>query len=162
MLHAIAAERRNLEGAKAVRRAVEASSKNEAVIQQAQNEVRAAQASIQFLEDELAKLQMGGAPGSASSSPAGTPQRPAPPPGGAPPAGYSSPGMYGQGNTTPTRQGASAGMVYGPGISPSPSSRTLASDRERPLPPPPGASAAELGAEPRRPEQKNYSQLGEC
>lgn len=51
-------------------RAVEASSGNEAVIQQAQNEVRAAQASIRFLEDELQRLQLAANAGSSSSAPA--------------------------------------------------------------------------------------------
>lgn len=72
-MQTIASEKRNLEGANAVIRAFEASSRNEIVIQQAQNEVRSAQASIRFLEDELAKLQMqastGGSAGPSSSQP---------------------------------------------------------------------------------------------
>lgn len=84
LLATIQSERRNLEGAKAVMRAVEASSRNEAVIQQARNEVRSAQASIKFLEDELAKIQLGTPGGSpAGPSPRIDPRdRPLPPPPG--------------------------------------------------------------------------------
>ena len=89
-------------------RAIEASSRNEAVIQQAQNEVRSAQASIKFLEDQLAQLQVGGSP-MRDGSGSGTP-------------GYS-PGMM-----TPSKG------VPGQVMSPSPSRR---GDMDRPLPPPP-------------------------
>ncbi|OCF38610.1 AGC/PKC protein kinase [Kwoniella heveanensis CBS 569] len=142
LLSTIQSERRNLEGAKAVMRAVEASSKNEAVIQQAQNEVRSAQASIKFLEDELAKLQMGGGAGP------GSPMR-----------GESSQGSGpgSRGNMTPSRSGAS--VSGGPPVSPSPSAKGWSSvDRDRPLPPPPGGSASEQ-PELKKPEQKNYTQL---
>ncbi|KAK8865995.1 hypothetical protein IAR55_001146 [Kwoniella newhampshirensis] len=147
LLSTIQSERRNLEGAKAVMRAVEASSKNEAVIQQAQNEVRSAQASIKFLEDELAKLQMGGGSGSpmrgGESSQSG---------GG---RGAMGPGQgQGQGYMSPSRSGASAGGSSH--ISPSPSGRNLNVDRERPLPPPPpGAERDEV----KKAEPKNYTQL---
>ena len=135
LLATLQSEKRNLEGAKAVMRAVEASSRNEAVIQQAQNEVRSAQASIRFLEDELAKLQVGG-PGS-------SPMR-----GG---EGSNSRAGYGPGGSmTPSRSGASTGS----GVSPSPSFDA----RNRPLPPPPGG---EEGGAVSKPEQKNYTQLGE-
>ncbi|KAJ9104151.1 hypothetical protein QFC19_004135 [Naganishia cerealis] len=70
LLANLTSERKNLQGANAYIRALQASSKNEAVIKQAQNEVRNAQANIKFLEDELAKLQLnaggGGVGGSAS------------------------------------------------------------------------------------------------
>jgi hypothetical protein len=51
---------------------------------------------------------------------------------------------------TPTKN-AQMQMGNNHGVSPSPSRQT---DRDRPLPPPPA------GEEPRRPEQKNYTQLG--
>ena len=73
LLANLTSERKNLQGANAYIRALQASSKNEAVIKQAQNEVRNAQANIKFLEDELAKLQLSG------GSPAGTPIPPGSP-----------------------------------------------------------------------------------
>ncbi|CAK9787244.1 hypothetical protein CC85DRAFT_73077 [Cutaneotrichosporon oleaginosum] len=69
LLHKIASERRNLEGAKAIIRTVEASSRNEQVIQQAQNEIRAANESIQFLEAELSRLRLTDGSGAGSSDP---------------------------------------------------------------------------------------------
>lgn len=133
-------------------RAVEASSRNEAVIQQAQNEVRSAQASIKFLEDELSKLQLGSG-GANMPPPAPSPRGPQPGVGygpgqgqpGPPGQGYAGPG----GPMTPTKNAQMPGNQV---ISPSPSRQ---GDRERPLPPPPA------GEEPRRPDQKNYTQLGE-
>jgi classical protein kinase C/novel protein kinase C epsilon type len=125
-------------------RAVEASSRNEAVIQQAQNEVRSAQASIKFLEDELAKLQMG------AGSPAGTPRK-----------------GEGSGSTPGSGRGYQPGMMSPPrgpgaqesaGVSPSPSRTGIADGRDRPLPPPPPGAEADEAM--RRPEQKNYTQLG--
>nr|XP_018267018.1 AGC/PKC protein kinase [Kwoniella dejecticola CBS 10117]OBR89176.1 AGC/PKC protein kinase [Kwoniella dejecticola CBS 10117] len=136
LLSTIQSEKRNLEGAKAVMRAVEASSKNEAVIQQAQNEVRSAQASIKFLEDELAKLQMG-----SGGSGSGSPMRP----------GESS-----RNQMTPSRSGPSNlgyGGNGGPPVSPSPSQKGYNVDRDRPLPPPPP------GSDQPEPKQKNYTQL---
>src|SRR4051812_6289270 len=59
LLSNLTSERKNLAGANAYIRALQASSRNEAVIQQAQNKVRNAQANIRFLEDELRKLQVG-------------------------------------------------------------------------------------------------------
>jgi hypothetical protein len=59
LLSNLSSERKNLQGAQAYIRALQASSKNEAVIQQAHNEVRNAVANIRFLEDELAKMQIG-------------------------------------------------------------------------------------------------------
>jgi len=156
LLAKIQSERRNLEGAKAVVRAVEASSRNEAVIQQARNEVRAAQASIKFLEDELAKLQVGspagqrspygdGRPGSGSGAPGlGAP-------GGPGTGGYGGPQAPSTGQDT-FRTGN--GMV-------SPSPRPRVGGEERPLPPPPPGETAQPGAEPAKPGQKNYTQLGE-
>ncbi|WVR05958.1 hypothetical protein IAU60_002985 [Kwoniella sp. DSM 27419] len=136
LLSTIQSERRNLEGAKAVMRAVEASSKNEAVIQQAQNEVRSAQASIKFLEDELAKLQVGGGGGS-------SPMR-----------GESSQAQAGRGPMSPSRVG---GAEPGGQMSPSPSGKGWSNvDRDRPLPPPP---TGEAPGEAKKPEQKNYTQL---
>lgn len=141
-------------------RAVEASSKNEAVIQQAQNEVRSAQASIKFLEDELAKLQMGGGAG----SPRGPPMQPMQGGRGMGMAGghqHTPSGGSGYGGPmTPTRpqQGMGGGTM-----SPSPSKNNMGyggqggmlGERERPLPPPPAGED-----EPRKVEPKNYSQLG--
>ncbi|KAK6905806.1 AGC/PKC protein kinase [Kwoniella mangroviensis CBS 10435] len=143
LLSTIQSEKRNLEGAKAVMRAVEASSKNEAVIQQAQNEVRAAQASIKFLEDELAKLQMG-----SGNSGTASPMRP----------GESSQShLPSRHQMTPSQSGSSnMGYGGGPPVSPSPSQKGYNVDRDRPLPPPPpGADQPEV----RKPEQKNYTQL---
>jgi hypothetical protein len=118
-------------------RAVEASSRNEAVIQQAQNEVRSAQASIKFLEDELAKLQMG----------AGSPMR------GEPSGSGARQGQsQGQGMMTPSRSGGSGSG--GAVMSPSPSRR--GEGMERPLPPPPGGQ----GDGEVRKEMKNFTQLG--
>ena len=142
LLSTIQSERRNLEGAKAVMRAVEASSRNEAVIQQAQNEVRSAQASIKFLEDELAKLQL--VQGSTRS-----PMR------GEAIGGSGRGQIPGQGMMTPSRSAGSAGTAVG---SPSPSRVGISSNggMDRPLPPPPmGQSQGEM-----RKEQKNYTQLG--
>ena len=147
-----------MEGAKAVVRAVEASSKNEAVIQQAQNEVRSAQASIKFLEDELQKLQMGG--GAASPSRGG----PAPGRGGEgsgsqpyqqanlAPRGYEGQGM------SPNRSGGST-MSGPPGGMSAGMTPNQSYDRDRPLPPPPGAGA-DMEVVPKKAEQKNYTQLG--
>ncbi|GFZ43576.1 protein kinase C, partial [Saitozyma sp. JCM 24511] len=144
LLQTIAREKRNLEGAKAVMRAVEQSSKNEAVIQHAQNEVRAAQESIQYLEGELSKLSMGG---SGRGSPAGTPTK----------GESSSSGRGGQQGMMPT---PGRGGPMGPGaMSPSPSRGSLADSRDRPLPPPPTGPGAGPEDVMRRPEQKNYTQL---
>nr|ODO02707.1 AGC/PKC protein kinase [Cryptococcus depauperatus CBS 7855] len=139
ILQTIASEKRNLEGARAVMRAIEASSKNEVVMQQAQNEMRSAQASIQYLEDELAKLQVssGSGSGSGSSMSIGPPGAP----GG---GGGSGRGMP----TTPIRGGPQTA------VSPNPSGKGF-EGRDRPLPPPPESSSTE-GT---RKEQKNYSQL---
>ncbi|EIW72787.1 hypothetical protein TREMEDRAFT_58957 [Tremella mesenterica DSM 1558] len=135
LLATLQSERRNLEGAKAVMRAVEASSKNEAVIQQAQNEVRAAQASIKFLEDELGKLQIGGgspARGEASGS-----------------SQAGSGGRYpGQGPMSPSRSGASNTGIVSP-------TRNM-DGRNRPLPPPP---PGEESTETSKSDQKNYTAL---
>jgi hypothetical protein len=130
-------------------RAVEASSRNEAVIQQAQNEVRSAQASIKFLEDELAKLQMGGGgaagspmrEGSSSGSIAGSM-------GG---SGARQGQHLGMGGMTPSKSGASVGSGS-QGFSPSPSRNGM----DRPLPPPPPGEVPVQQAPP----QKNYTQLG--
>jgi hypothetical protein len=138
-------------------RAVEASSRNEAVIQQAQNEVRSAQASIKFLEDELTKLQLSGGgqmgspmrEGSSSGSIAGSAGG-RPGPGQGPGQGYQ--GYGGQGAMTPSRSGVSVGS--GSQVtSPSPG---RGNGMDRPLPPPPPGEAP---AQP--PAQKNYTQLGE-
>jgi classical protein kinase C/novel protein kinase C epsilon type len=146
LLQTIAREKRNLEGAKAVMRAVEQSSKNEAVIQHAQNEVRAAQESIQYLEGELSKLSLGSSGG---GSPAGTPTK----------GESSSSGRGGYQGMMPT---PGRGGPMGPGaMSPSPSRGSLADSRDRPLPPPPTAPGAGPEDVMRRPEQKNYTQLGE-
>ena len=116
-------------------RAVEASSKNEAVIQQAQNEVRSAQVAITFLEDELAKAQLvGGA--------AGSPMR------GEPSNGMAGRGQ-GSGMMSPSQSGG-ASAAMGVGASPS-----RQGGMERPLPPPPTGDGGEI-----RKEQKNYTQLG--
>ena len=130
-------------------RAVEASSRNEAVIQQAQNEVRSAQASIKFLEDELAKLQMGGPSGGGAGSPMrdGSSSQPNL-------AGYGGggrPGMGGhpQGMVSPPRGGQGGNI-----LSPSPS--WGGPETERQLPPPPNEPAS--GGEAK---QKNYTALGE-
>lgn len=97
-------------------RAVEASSRNEAVIQQAQNEVRNAQASIRFLEDELEKLKLSSSQrsGSSPSAPAGA-------------SGYNG-GGYSPSSMAP-RQTASGGTA--------PLKIIKSGDRDRPLPPPP-------------------------
>lgn len=137
-MQTIASERRNLEGAKAVMRAVQASSRNEAVLQQAQNEVRSAEASIRFLEDELSKVQLGSVAG------AGSPMRGE---GSSSRGGYSSQQMM-----TPSRSGASnlGGNGISGQVSPSPSM-----GRDRPLPPPPAEEVGKGDAKP-----KNYTQLG--
>ncbi|ORX35993.1 hypothetical protein BD324DRAFT_602555 [Kockovaella imperatae] len=144
LLSTIQSERRNLEGAKAVMRAVEASSRNEAVIQQAQNEVRSAQASIKFLEDQLAQLQLASAAGGASGSPMRDPSSSSQ---NTPGSGYS-PGMM-----TPLKgqQGTGSQMA-----SPSPSRR---GDLDRPLPPPPGAAPDGTGAAEGPKPAKNYTNL---
>lgn len=147
-------------------RAVEASSRNEAVIQQAQNEVRAAQASIRFLEDELAKLQVGGGGGNGGEfggmggpeQGRGSPMRPgegsraqsdyqgSPARGGLPPGAGSA-----------YRQGMDNGM--GGGRNGPPMTPTKDGFGERPLPPPPpgngGAPMSDDG-----PKLKNYTGLG--
>ncbi|KIR30282.1 AGC/PKC protein kinase [Cryptococcus deuterogattii 99/473] len=132
ILQSIATEKRNIEGARAVIRAFEASSKNETVIQQAQNEIRTATMSIKFLEDELAKLQVGG-PGGASSGTLGRGE----------PSGRTGAG-------TPGKQGPQGTAM------PSPGGRGMAGDRERPLPPPPPGAEQDSA---KKPETKNYSQL---
>lgn len=145
-------ERKNLQGANAYIRALQASSKNEAVIQQAQNEVRNAQLNIRFLEDELAKLQLGGGqngaaaagrpamgspaksaqylatgPSHASGIPLTASGYPTLPPS---PRGYSSPNVY-------QPQSASAVASHlPPGAHPG-----GYSSGERPLPPPPPSSS---------------------
>ena len=128
-------------------RAYEASSKNEAVIQQAQNEVRSAQATIKFLEDELQKLQL------AQQRGYGSPMQGE--------ASGSSPRGQGQGQgqggpMTPSRSGASMGGG-GTMVSPTSSRREgMGMLVDRPLPPPPtGEAPGEM-----RKEQKNYTQLG--
>lgn len=111
LLQKIASERRNLEGAKAIIRTVEASSRNEQVIQRAQNEIRAAQASIQFLEAELARLRLGG--GSAPPTPAAIPT----------PDPYAHNAQQSEPRAGPTQP---LNIVSRPNA-----------DRDRPLPPPP-------------------------
>lgn len=133
ILQSIATEKRNIEGARAVIRAFEASSKNETVMQQAQNEIRTATMSIKFLEDELAKLQVDG-----SGASSGTPGR-------GEPSGRAGAGV-------PGRQGPQGIATT------SPSGRGMAGDRERPLPPPPPGAEQDNA---KKPETKNYSQLGE-
>ncbi|WWC86335.1 uncharacterized protein L201_001208 [Kwoniella dendrophila CBS 6074] len=145
-------------------RAVEASSKNEAVIQQAQNEVRSAQASIKFLEDELAKLQMSTSTSSSSNNSFGI--------GG---GGSSSSPMKGENSQhqqqnrnsqmTPSKSGSS-NLSYASSqqhqqqpISPSPSQKGYSNiDRDRPLPPPPPGSGQDQ-PELKKSEPKNYTQL---
>ncbi|AFR98040.1 classical protein kinase C [Cryptococcus neoformans C23] len=131
ILQSIATEKRNIEGARAVIRAFEASSKNETVIQQAQNEIRTATMSIKFLEDELAKLQVDG-----SGASSGTPGR-------GEPSGRAGAGV-------PGRQGPQGIATTSPG------GRGMAGDRERPLPPPPPGAEQDNA---KKPETKNYSQL---
>lgn len=170
LLATIQSERRNLEGAKAVVRAVEASSRNEAVIQQARNEVRSAQEAIKFLEDELAKLQMGGSGAGSPMRPSGSGQQNAggygdgrggPPGAGAGAPGHGGPGGQGMGGyggpMTPSKSHASLNSGNGM-MSPSPSKRP---GDERPLPPPPPGEAPQQGMEAAKPGQKNYTQLGE-
>ncbi|KAJ9099263.1 hypothetical protein QFC21_004144 [Naganishia friedmannii] len=154
----LTSERKNLQGANAYIRALQASSKNEAVIKQAQNEVRNAQANIKFLEDELAKLQLNaGGGGSGASSPApsqqgqylqhgaaGSPSRPGmqhaftgqptqPPLGGQHARGPSIPSAYpSTGSNASHQRGYSSPNVQQYNGQP---------QGERPLPPPPGASA---------------------
>jgi len=133
-------------------RAVEQSSKNEAVIQQAANEVRAAQASIAFLEDELRKLELSQQDSPARGSPmrnegsssTGSLSAQSGPPG----AGVGR-GAFRPGQMTPSQSGGSMGGGK-EGISPSPSG--LGMDRPLPAPPPGEEGAA---------KQKNYTQLGE-
>jgi hypothetical protein len=155
-------ERKNLLGAQAYIRALQASSRNEAVIQQAHNEVRNAQANIRFLEDELAKMRVssgGGSTGgdSGMSSPAGP---------GSPARSMSSQHMASpaspQGRMGPY-PGHGHQMPGGPNMGARGSSNFIMSieGSERPLPPPPpGAPGNELvrmgaGA------NKNITQLGE-
>ncbi|GMK58822.1 hypothetical protein CspeluHIS016_0602640 [Cutaneotrichosporon spelunceum] len=130
LLQKIASERRNLEGAKAIIRTVEASSRNEQVIQGAQNEIRAAQASIQFLEAELARLRLGAASGASDANRG--------------PAGHVNNGQV-------SASGSSSGST--PALNLGNRSKV---DRDRPLPPPP-VDEAKKGddASP----QKPYSQL---
>lgn len=146
LLTTLQSERRNLEGAKAVVRAVEASSRNEAVIQQAQNEVRSAQATIDFLENELAKVQLGSGGG-------GSPARPGRGEGSGPDPSraYQNPAM------SPSRSTGS-GQAMAPGMNAGMNqSQSQNWDRDRPLPPPPGGQE---DAAPKRAEPKNYTQLG--
>jgi classical protein kinase C/novel protein kinase C epsilon type len=148
LLTTLQSERRNLEGAKAVVRAVEASSRNEAVIQQAQNEVRSAQATIDFLENELAKVQLGSGGGASPSRP------------GRGEGSGSDPALRGYGNPamSPSRStGSSQGMGPGAGAGMN-QSQSQNWDRDRPLPPPP--PGAQDVAAPKRAEPKNYTQLG--
>ncbi|WOO85268.1 kinase C-like protein [Vanrija pseudolonga] len=128
LLQTIQSERRNLEGARAVMRAVQASSRNEAVIQQAQNEVRSAQVTIDFLEAELARLQL-----AASSAAAG----PTPPPAAAGPSQHQQQQQqqYGYNGQLPAQYHSP--RVDGP-TAPLNINRA---DRERPLPPPPADDA---------------------
>lgn len=124
-------------------RAYEASSRNEAAIQQAQNEVRASQATIRFLEDELAKLQMGDGGGSTPPNPysQGSSSQNN---GAYPPAShFPQPSGY----ISPPPRGSSAG-----GGSTAPLQINKGGDRDRPLPPPPADDAAKK-------DQKAYSQL---
>ncbi|ODN84467.1 hypothetical protein L202_00413 [Cryptococcus amylolentus CBS 6039] len=118
LLATIASEKRNLEGAKAVIRALEASSKNENVIRQAQNEVRSAQASIQYLEAELEKLSVSGP---------NTPNR----------GEGSRPGHLAPGGRSESHLPAS----------PSPSAKGFGNN-ERPLPPPPPGVEADAARKP--------------
>ena len=146
LLTTLQSERRNLEGAKAVVRAVEASSRNEAVIQQAQNEVRSAQATIDFLENELAKVQLGSGGG-------GSPARPGRGEGSGPDPSraYQNPAM------SPSRS-TGLGQAMAPGLNAGMNqSQSQNWDRDRPLPPPPGGQE---DAAPKRAEPKNYTQLG--
>jgi len=149
LVNTINAERRNLEGAKAVMRAYEASSRNEAVIQQAQNEVRASQATIKFLEDELAKLQMSAAAGSAGHASSGS-------------VGGNGSGDSGFGNFPQAQPSGGRNYVTPPPRGPSSQSSSTAplsinkpGDRDRPLPPPPTDDAEGATSKP----QKNYTQL---
>lgn len=146
LLTTLQSERRNLEGAKAVVRAVEASSRNEAVIQQAQNEVRSAQATIDFLENELAKVQLGSGGGASPSRPGRGEGS-----GSDPSRGYNNPAMS-PSRSTGSSQGIAPGMNSG-----LPQSQSQNWDRDRPLPPPPGGQEV---AAPKRAEPKNYTQLG--
>lgn len=100
-------------------RAVQASSRNEAVIQQAQNEVRSAQVTIDFLEAELARLQL-----AASSAPA-----PTPPAAAGPSQQYGYNGQLPAQYHAPRSEGPTAPLNIN------------RADRERPLPPPPADDA---------------------
>lgn len=166
LLATIQSERRNLEGAKAVVRAVEASSRNEAVIQQARNEVRSAQEAIKFLEDELSKLQVASPGGGSPMRPSGSSQQNSggygdgrsPLPGG-PASGYGLPGGPGPGRQGgPLTPSKSQGSLRNDGAMMSPS--PIKGGGERPLPPPPPGETPQQGAEPAKPGQKNYTQLG--
>lgn len=149
LLTTLQSERRNLEGAKAVVRAVEASSRNEAVIQQAQNEVRSAQATIDFLENELAKVQLGNG-GQSPTQRMGPGRADVGGPHGDPSRGYGNSTM------SPSRSAGSAqGMAAGMGGG---MSQSQSYDRDRPLPPPPPAGVEDSA--PKKAEQKNYTQLG--
>lgn len=143
LLANLTSERKNLQGANAYIRALQASSKNEAVIKQAQNEVRNAQANIKFLEDELAKLQLGsGSPGSAASS------------GGAvPPSSPVKQGAYGQQAGSPSRPGMQHAFTGQPGPPPLQAHGRGPSNAQGVYggyPPPGGAPAA-------APHQRGYS-----
>ncbi|KAJ9116411.1 hypothetical protein QFC22_004853 [Naganishia vaughanmartiniae] len=157
----LTSERKNLQGANAYIRALQASSKNEAVIKQAQNEVRNAQANIKFLEDELAKLQLtaGGGGASGASSPVPSQQGQYLQHGAA--GSQSRPGMQHAYTGQPTQPPLGAQHSRGPSIpsgpnfsaypstgsnashqrgysSPSVQQYTGQAQGERPLPPPPG------------------------
>lgn len=133
-------------------RAVQASSRNEAVLQQAQNEVRSAEASIKFLEDELGKLQV-------SSGAGGSPMRSGGPSGSSSQVsgrggGYANPQVMSPSRSSGSGRGGALAGGNGGSMSPSPSF-----GRDRPLPPPPGEEQPPQGA-PVEVKPKNYTQLG--
>lgn len=142
-------ERKNLLGAQAYIRALQASSRNEAVIQQAHNEVRNAQANIKFLEDELAKMQVSGPGGGSSGSPG-----PGSPGGPGSPSRSQSTQQVAQHSASPQgRMGAyptpggqpGAGPNMGPRGYSTPAMQYQGNVNERPLPPPPpGAPGNEM------------------
>ena len=171
-------ERKNLQGAQAYIRALQASSKNEAVIQQAHNEVRNAQANIKFLEDELSKMQISGGGSGASSGP-GSPGRSASAhninqsssrsSAANASSGHGASGSIGSVSGYPQGPpGSQQGGIMGPrGYSTPHLTGAQTSANERPLPPPPpGAGAGGSSAVVRQGTMqggatKNITQLGE-